>query len=125
MEKNILFRTRQSESNNNINNNNNMFVNSGMRLVFPIAMHIIETIKQHNTCSFYIHKSKKRKRSKKQYVTMVTNNWVKRLTMEHIRCKDNVGVYMYMYTTTLIIINCIKYIRAKFICRNKIILMLY
>ena len=37
---------------------------SCMRLVFPIAMHTIETIKQHNTCTFYIHKSKKRKRSK-------------------------------------------------------------
>ena len=28
---------------------------------------------------------------------MVTNNWVKRLTMEHIRCKNNVGVYIYIY----------------------------
>ena len=34
-------------------------VYSGMRLVFPIAMHTIEIIKQYNTCAFYIHKSKK------------------------------------------------------------------
>ena len=36
-----------------------------MRLVFPIAIHTIETIKQYNTCTFYIHKPKNRKRSKK------------------------------------------------------------
>ena len=41
-----------------------LFVYSGIRLVFPISMHTIETIKQHNTCTFYIHKSKKRKISK-------------------------------------------------------------
>ena len=40
---------------------------------------------------------------------MVTNNWVKILTMENIRCKNNVGGYM--YTTTLIIINVLnKYV---------------
>ena len=36
-----------------------IIVYSGMRLVFPIAMHTIEIIKQYNTCAFYIHKSKK------------------------------------------------------------------
>ena len=70
----------------------NIYVYSGMRLVFPIVIHTIETIKQHKTSIFYIHKSKKRKRQQ--------------LTIEHIRCKNNVGVYM--YTTTLIILKCIK-----------------
>ena len=71
-----------------------------------MVIYIIETMKQHNTCTFYIHKSKKRKRSKNTTFTMVTNNWVKLLTMENIRCKNNVGVYM--HTTTLIIIKRIK-----------------
>ena len=42
-----------------------IYVYSGMGLVFPIAMHTIETIKQHNTCTFYIHKSKKKKKRSK------------------------------------------------------------
>ena len=32
-------------------------VYSGMRLMFPIAMHTIEIIKQYNTCTLYIHNS--------------------------------------------------------------------
>ena len=42
--------------------NNNVY--SGMRLVFPIDIHTIGTIKQHNTCTFYIHKSEMRRKSK-------------------------------------------------------------
>ena len=34
-------------------------VYSGMRLMFPIAMHTIEIIKQYNTCTLYIHNSKR------------------------------------------------------------------
>ena len=36
-----------------------IIVYSGMRLMFPIAMHTIEIIKQYNTCTLYIHNSKR------------------------------------------------------------------
>ena len=64
----------------------NMFVYSGMRLVFPIAMHTIETKKKSIIHAHFIYTSPKRGKEVKQYVTMVTNNWVKRLTMDHISC---------------------------------------
>ena len=55
--------THEVDEQNNVNMVN-YIVYSGMWLVFPIAIHTIETIKLHNTCTCYIHKSKKRKRSK-------------------------------------------------------------
>ena len=75
-----------------------------MMLVFPISIHTIETINGIIHVHF-TYTSPKKGKEVKHYVTMVTNYWVKRLTMEHIWCKNNVGVYM--YTITLIIIKCI------------------